>query len=75
VASALGELDTDREQRRKMLEVVDLFKVESVAGRAMLAAVRSANSSARPPQSSPNALSSISVASYVILELSDVSRC
>ncbi len=66
----LGYLDDQPATQHR--RIVSIWSVASDV-RCWLRAL--ANWSPGPPQSAPNALSSILVASYVILELSDVSRC
>jgi hypothetical protein len=42
VVSTLGWLDTDNEQRRKMLEVIDLFKEEGTVDELGIGSIRDA---------------------------------
>lgn len=52
VVSTFGWLDTDNEQRRKMLEVVDLFKEEGTVDELGIGSIRDAFADALFPGTS-----------------------
>jgi hypothetical protein len=52
MSSAFGWLDTDNEQRRKMLEVVDLFKEEGTVDELGIGSIRDALADALFPGTS-----------------------